>query len=81
MNLDNEGLSCVYCKAYLLSDDDVVYCPVCGAPHHRECYESLGHCALEELHGTDRQYSREAVREAKEAKEKESKNPEPLRRE
>ena len=32
------------------------FCPVCGTPHHRECYEQLGHCAMEEFHGTDRQY-------------------------
>ncbi len=50
--------SCVRCKSYLFADDDVVVCPICGAPHHRECYEALGHCALEELHGTEREYSK-----------------------
>lgn len=59
MSLKTEGSSCARCHAYLFSEDDIVYCPVCGAPHHRECYDALGHCALEELHGTDRQYSRE----------------------
>lgn len=48
--------SCVLCHAYLFEDDDVVYCPVCGAPHHRECYNSIGHCALESTHGTENQY-------------------------
>ena len=56
MSLKTEGVSCVRCHAYLFPEDDIVYCPVCGAPHHRECYEQLGHCALEEFHGTDRQY-------------------------
>ena len=55
----NHKLSCARCKAYLFDEDDVVYCPVCGAPHHRECYNALGRCALEELHGTERQYSKE----------------------
>lgn len=55
----NNNESCVYCKAKLFSDDDVVYCPVCGAPHHRECYNTLGHCALHELHGTENEYSKE----------------------
>ena len=41
---------CAFCKAILFDDDDVVYCPECGAPHHRECYQSLGHCAREEYH-------------------------------
>lgn len=64
MSLDIQGMSCVRCKSYLFSEDDVVYCPVCGAPHHRECYNALGHCALEELHGTSEEYSREAVLKA-----------------
>ncbi len=59
MSLNIEGSSCARCKAYLFKEDDVVYCPICGAPHHRECYNALGHCALEELHGTDREYSKE----------------------
>lgn len=72
MSLKIEGCSCARCKAYLFSEDDIVYCPICGAPHHRECYEALGHCALEELHGTEKQYSRERVLEALE-KEQEKK--------
>lgn len=58
MSLKTEGVTCVRCHAYLFDDDDVVYCPVCGAPHHRECYNELGHCALEALHGTDKQYDK-----------------------
>lgn len=48
--------SCSLCQTGLFDEDDVVHCPVCGAPHHRECYNSLGHCALEEFHGTDKEY-------------------------
>ena len=59
MSLNNKQETCACCKAYLFPEDDVVYCPVCGAPHHRDCYNSLNHCALEELHGTDKQYIRE----------------------
>lgn len=58
MSLKTEGVTCVRCHAYLFDDDDVVYCPVCGAPHHRECYNELGHCGLEVLHGTDKQYDK-----------------------
>ena len=64
MSLNTEGVSCVRCHAYLFPEDDIVYCPVCGAPHHRECYTQLGHCALEEFHGTDRQYDKVKAREA-----------------
>ncbi len=55
--------SCAYCHSYLFEDDDIVYCPVCGAPHHRECYKEIGHCALEELHGTERQYDKTVAHE------------------
>ncbi len=67
MSLNTEGVSCVRCHAYLFPEDDIVYCPVCGAPHHRECYNQLGHCALEEFHGTDRQYDKVKAREAEQA--------------
>ena len=67
MSLNTEGVSCVRCHAYLFPDDDIVYCPICGAPHHRECYNQLGHCALEEFHGTDRQYDKVKAREAEQS--------------
>lgn len=56
MSFSIDGKKCKCCNGYLFEEDDVVFCPVCGAPHHRDCYNSLGHCALEELHGTDKQY-------------------------
>ncbi len=49
--------SCPICGGYLFSDDDIVYCPQCGAPHHRDCWKTVGHCGLESDHGTDRQYT------------------------
>ncbi|MBQ8740656.1 MAG: DUF2628 domain-containing protein [Clostridia bacterium] len=64
MSLNNSGEKCAVCKAYLFEEDDVVYCPECGAPHHRDCYSSIGHCALEEFHGTENQYKKpEPVKE------------------
>ncbi len=69
MSLNNDGQSCVLCHAYLFEEDDVVYCPECGAPHHRECYNSIGKCALEGLHGTENQYDK-LRRQAQEQKEK-----------
>ncbi len=58
MSFNIEGEKCSVCGAYLFNEDDVVFCPTCGAPHHRDCYNSVGHCALEELHGTSKQYRR-----------------------
>ena len=58
---------CSLCHAYLFEDDDVVCCPVCGAPHHRDCYMNIGHCALEEFHGTENQYDKVREKEREEA--------------
>lgn len=71
MSLKHEGESCARCHAYLFDEDDIVYCPVCGAPHHRECYLIDSHCALEQLHGTENEYSREmAIENQKTTEEK-----------
>ena len=48
--MDYIGKKCPVCQKYFHADDDVVVCPECGTPHHRECYESLGHCYNEKLH-------------------------------
>lgn len=49
-------LCCPVCKVKFKDDDDIVVCPVCGAPHHRECYNQTGHCAYEQFHGTESQW-------------------------
>lgn len=58
MSLDIKGQKCAVCSAYLFPEDDIVYCPECGAPHHRDCYKAVGHCGMEALHGTDAQYKK-----------------------
>jgi RNA polymerase subunit RPABC4/transcription elongation factor Spt4 len=52
MGISVEGQKCPVCGAYIFDNDDLVFCPECGAPHHRDCYEALGHCAYKEKHGT-----------------------------
>lgn len=47
------GILCEHCKKPFKDDDDIVVCPECGAPHHRECYNELGHCALSDKHSAD----------------------------
>lgn len=56
MSQDTGNKQCQICHGYLFEEDDVVVCPECGAPHHRDCWQTVGHCGLAELHGTDRQY-------------------------
>jgi hypothetical protein len=56
MGISVEGQKCPVCGAYIFDNDDLVFCPECGAPHHRDCYEALGHCAYKDRHGTDEGY-------------------------
>ncbi len=60
MSLNVNGKQCPICHGYLFEEDDVVYCPICGAPHHRDCYKTVGHCGFESLHGTEHQYDASA---------------------
>ncbi len=40
----NSNEKCPVCDRNFTDKDDIVICPYCGTPHHRECYNSLGHC-------------------------------------
>ncbi len=42
--------NCPVCALSFKEDDDIVVCPVCGTPHHRECYMTSGVCANESRH-------------------------------
>ena len=57
-----EGLSCPHCHRAFSESDDIVACPICGAPHHRGCWGDAGGCACRENHGTDQQWSRETAK-------------------
>lgn len=64
--MDYIGNKCPVCKKYFHADDDIVVCPECGTPHHRECYEQTGHCCNEHLHaqGFDYQSEHEGDKES-----------------
>lgn len=57
--MDYIGYQCPVCQKYFHADDDIVVCPDCGTPHHRECYEQLGHCCNESLHAQNYDYQKE----------------------
>lgn len=57
MSEDAKNKQCQICKGYLFEEDDVVVCPHCGAPHHRDCWNTVGHCGVEEFHDTEKQYN------------------------
>ncbi|MCI1955929.1 MAG: zinc-ribbon domain-containing protein [Oscillospiraceae bacterium] len=46
------GLKCPVCGKTFSADDDIVVCPQCGAPYHRECYARVGKCIYSDRHGT-----------------------------
>ncbi len=44
------GCTCVCCNNTFCETDDVVVCPECGSPHHRDCWNEKGECANASLH-------------------------------
>ncbi len=58
MSEKRKNSQCQICRSYLFADDDVVICPTCGAPHHRDCWQTVGHCGAQDTHGTDNQYDK-----------------------
>ncbi len=44
------GLPCPVCGIVMNESDDIVVCPECATPHHRECWFKNGRCINEELH-------------------------------
>lgn len=51
--MDFNQYKCPVCNKQFESGDDIVVCPECGAPHHRECYEEHGSCFFEDKHSQD----------------------------
>ncbi len=48
--MDFTKKSCPVCTKRFTDGDDIVVCPKCGAPYHRECYETKGACIFSDLH-------------------------------
>lgn len=44
---------CDGCGLPLREDDDIVVCPECGTPQHRECYKKENCCVNKHRHGED----------------------------
>ena len=49
--MDFTKYNCLVCGQKFKDIDDVVVCPDCGTPHHRECWFNNGKCANSERHG------------------------------
>nr|WP_319488530.1 RING finger protein [uncultured Caproiciproducens sp.] len=50
--IDYTGLNCPVCGKPFTQNDDIVVCPECGAPYHRECYAQAGKCVFSDKHGS-----------------------------
>lgn len=48
--IDYSGQTCIVCNQVFTEQDDVVVCPECGTPYHRDCYHAVGHCINDALH-------------------------------
>lgn len=49
-NMDYYNHHCPVCDKTFDKDSDIVVCPECGAPHHRECYELEMRCHFQDKH-------------------------------
>ena len=53
IKIDYIGLKCGVCGKDFTENDDVVVCPECGTPMHRDCYKENNGCPNAEKHGSD----------------------------
>ena len=47
---DYKGNTCPVCKQKFKEADDIVVCPDCGTPYHRECWKKVGVCVHQADH-------------------------------
>lgn len=61
---DFTGFKCAVCDEHFKDGDDIVVCPDCGTPYHRECWKNEGQCIKQELHGKAESAPEEVLPEA-----------------
>lgn len=62
--MDYEKLKCPVCDKAFQKDEDIVVCPDCGTPQHRECYDSIGHCINKDKHKDGYVFGKESTESA-----------------
>ncbi len=50
------GAPCPICGQKFAEGDDIVVCPDCGTPYHRSCYKEKGHCIMDQLHASGKEW-------------------------
>ncbi len=63
---------CPVCQKVFEKGDDIVVCPECGTPHHRECYKQIGKCANSALHSEGFVFKRAAANAEPEKQEEQN---------
>lgn len=58
--MDYIGKKCPVCQKYFHADEDIVVCPDCGTPHHRECWEKTGACVNAARHSEGYDYTKDS---------------------
>ncbi len=61
--MDYYNHNCPVCNKKFSKGDDVVVCPICGTPHHRECYQNHGNCYFAYKHDAGYTYNKESSSE------------------
>ena len=54
---------CIICNKKFTDGDDIVVCPECGTPYHRECYSQEGKCVNTVLHEKKKSWSDQKAEE------------------
>lgn len=62
--MDYKGNICKVCGEKFKESDDIVVCPECGTPYHRECYKKEGKCINSELHQKNQSWKPEITDES-----------------
>lgn len=57
--MDYIGNKCPVCDKYFHIHDDIVVCPECGTPSHRECYTKNGGCINKDKHAEGYDYNKD----------------------
>lgn len=55
------GQKCSSCGEILTEQDNIVVCPDCGSPYHKECYIKEGKCVNTALHESNRSWQPQTV--------------------
>lgn len=62
---DYIGEECIVCKQKFKKGDDIVVCPDCGTPYHRECFAKNGACINLSLHENNQTWTQTVKEENK----------------